>query len=316
MHRAAHDVGDAARRVAGPPVRLQGHDLHFRGPAASLTAAAIPAASPPITSRRSPIPETVRAAPRLRRRGAAAGRRHGAWQHESHGRQGRLPPLRAPQHPAGEALQRCRLSVNEADPFACPEGCLFFEERTVAGAGWTQPPSEPMSNTAHGLDAMPPEPKKRRGGSAANPQPRPARRDGPSRPGEEAARWLVSAYDRRPVPAFVLERLRRAPADAEVGQGRDPRRRARPATGRRDRRGRLARRNGPGPPAARRPSRSTSVGYRTAWREQAERGGALLVDVGREQHPDSGARLILRPGRPARLRPSGTTEATRRPGRP
>jgi hypothetical protein len=63
----------------------------------------------------------------------------------------------------GEALQRCRLAVNEDDPFACPDGCLFFEERTVAGAGWTQPPSQPMSNTAHALDAMPPEPKKRRG---------------------------------------------------------------------------------------------------------------------------------------------------------
>ena len=65
--------------------------------------------------------------------------------------------------PAGEALQRCRLSVNQENPFACPEGCLFFEERTLSGAGWTQPPSEPMSNTAHALNTMVPEPKKRRG---------------------------------------------------------------------------------------------------------------------------------------------------------
>jgi hypothetical protein len=64
--------------------------------------------------------------------------------------------------PAGEALQRCRLSVNSEHPFACPDGCLFFEERLVAGPGWTQAPAEPMSNTAHGLDALPPE-KKRRG---------------------------------------------------------------------------------------------------------------------------------------------------------
>lgn len=63
----------------------------------------------------------------------------------------------------GEAVQRCRLAVNQEQPFGCPEGCLFFEERTVAGPGWTQPPSQPMSNTAQGLNALPPESKKRRG---------------------------------------------------------------------------------------------------------------------------------------------------------
>jgi hypothetical protein len=64
--------------------------------------------------------------------------------------------------PMGEALQRCRLGVNQEQPFACPDGCLFFEERRVEGAGWTQPPTEPMSNTADGLNALP-EQKKRRG---------------------------------------------------------------------------------------------------------------------------------------------------------
>jgi hypothetical protein len=39
--------------------------------------------------------------------------------------------------PAGEKIQRCRLDVNDNDPFGCPEGCLFFEERTIADAGWT-----------------------------------------------------------------------------------------------------------------------------------------------------------------------------------
>jgi hypothetical protein len=63
----------------------------------------------------------------------------------------------------GEALQRCRLAVNQEQPFACPEDCLFFEERTVAGPGWTQPPSQPMSNTADALNALPPDRKKRRG---------------------------------------------------------------------------------------------------------------------------------------------------------
>lgn len=35
----------------------------------------------------------------------------------------------------GESVQRCRLSVADQTPFACPEGCLFFEERKM-GAGW------------------------------------------------------------------------------------------------------------------------------------------------------------------------------------
>jgi hypothetical protein len=65
--------------------------------------------------------------------------------------------------PVGEALQRCRLAVNQEQPFACPDGCLFFEERIVAGPGWTQPPSEPMSNTAEGLNTLSAQPKKRRG---------------------------------------------------------------------------------------------------------------------------------------------------------
>jgi hypothetical protein len=65
--------------------------------------------------------------------------------------------------PAGEAWQRCRLSVNQEQPFACPDDCLFFEARTVSGPGWTQPPTEPMSNTGQALNALPPAPKKRRG---------------------------------------------------------------------------------------------------------------------------------------------------------
>jgi len=63
---------------------------------------------------------------------------------------------------AGEALQRCRLAANTDDPFACPEACLFFEARPLSGVGWVQPSSEPMSNTADALNALPP-PKRRRG---------------------------------------------------------------------------------------------------------------------------------------------------------
>lgn len=62
--------------------------------------------------------------------------------------------------PTGEALQRCRLAAAQESPFACAEGCVFFEERTLTGAGWTVAPTEPMSNTADGLIDLPP-PRKR-----------------------------------------------------------------------------------------------------------------------------------------------------------
>jgi hypothetical protein len=38
--------------------------------------------------------------------------------------------------PSGEVMQRCRLGVNEEMPFACPDGCLFFEPRSVSDTGW------------------------------------------------------------------------------------------------------------------------------------------------------------------------------------
>jgi hypothetical protein len=34
-------------------------------------------------------------------------------------------------------VQRCRIDVAETAPFACPEDCLFFEPRSISGAGWT-----------------------------------------------------------------------------------------------------------------------------------------------------------------------------------
>ena len=43
----------------------------------------------------------------------------------------------------GDQLQRCRLAVNEETPFACPEGCLFFEPRTVKSTGWQVEPEDP-----------------------------------------------------------------------------------------------------------------------------------------------------------------------------
>lgn len=57
--------------------------------------------------------------------------------------------------PAGEALRRCRVSANSESPFACPEGCVFFEPRALSGAGWAQAPAQPMSNTAANLPEPP-----------------------------------------------------------------------------------------------------------------------------------------------------------------
>ena len=63
--------------------------------------------------------------------------------------------------PSGEVMQRCRLSVNKEDPFACPEGCIFMESRALSGAGWVQAPTERMSNTADGLIDLPPDRRKK-----------------------------------------------------------------------------------------------------------------------------------------------------------
>jgi hypothetical protein len=35
-----------------------------------------------------------------------------------------------------DRLERCRLGANEVLPFACPDGCLFFEARSTSSAGW------------------------------------------------------------------------------------------------------------------------------------------------------------------------------------
>lgn len=37
---------------------------------------------------------------------------------------------------AGDRLERCRVEANQTLPFACPEGCLFYEPRRVSEAGW------------------------------------------------------------------------------------------------------------------------------------------------------------------------------------
>jgi len=45
--------------------------------------------------------------------------------------------------PSGNVAHRCRLDVNDRDPFACPESCMFFEPRPVSNAGWHRPKSAP-----------------------------------------------------------------------------------------------------------------------------------------------------------------------------
>ena len=41
--------------------------------------------------------------------------------------------------PGGERLERCKVDANEPLPFACPEGCVFYEPRRVSSAGWHVP---------------------------------------------------------------------------------------------------------------------------------------------------------------------------------
>ncbi|MEI6700738.1 MAG: hypothetical protein WCL38_03165 [Actinomycetota bacterium] len=38
----------------------------------------------------------------------------------------------------GEKVERCKLGANDPLPFACPEGCLFYEPRGIATTGWAQ----------------------------------------------------------------------------------------------------------------------------------------------------------------------------------
>src|SRR3546814_10037483 len=35
-----------------------------------------------------------------------------------------------------EVVQRCRMDMAEATPFACPVDCIFFESRSITDAGW------------------------------------------------------------------------------------------------------------------------------------------------------------------------------------
>jgi hypothetical protein len=39
----------------------------------------------------------------------------------------------------GDKLERCKIGANDPLPFACPEGCVFYEPRKVSSAGWQIP---------------------------------------------------------------------------------------------------------------------------------------------------------------------------------
>lgn len=39
-----------------------------------------------------------------------------------------------------DKIERCRVEANDKLPFACPDGCLFYEARGVSSAGWVQAP--------------------------------------------------------------------------------------------------------------------------------------------------------------------------------
>ena len=41
---------------------------------------------------------------------------------------------------SGDVVQRCRVDAAGLAPFACPEGCLFFEPRSITDAGWSRAP--------------------------------------------------------------------------------------------------------------------------------------------------------------------------------
>jgi hypothetical protein len=40
---------------------------------------------------------------------------------------------------SGDKLERCKIDANDPLPFACPQGCVFYEPRRVSSAGWQIP---------------------------------------------------------------------------------------------------------------------------------------------------------------------------------
>jgi hypothetical protein len=47
---------------------------------------------------------------------------------------------------SGDRLERCRLEANQHLPFACPDGCVFYERSKVSQAGWHVPVKKPKKH--------------------------------------------------------------------------------------------------------------------------------------------------------------------------
>ncbi len=37
---------------------------------------------------------------------------------------------------SGDRVEQCRLGASSAVPFACPDGCVFYEQRSTSTTGW------------------------------------------------------------------------------------------------------------------------------------------------------------------------------------
>jgi hypothetical protein len=55
--------------------------------------------------------------------------------------------------PNGDHVQRCRVEANDTAPFACPDGCLFFEPRSISNAGWERF-AEPEEGWGEGISEI------------------------------------------------------------------------------------------------------------------------------------------------------------------
>ena len=56
-----------------------------------------------------------------------------------------LKPLQADVDydvPDTKTIEQCKVTANTTNPFACPEGCLFFEPRKVSDQGWVRDPKQ------------------------------------------------------------------------------------------------------------------------------------------------------------------------------
>jgi hypothetical protein len=51
---------------------------------------------------------------------------------------------------SGERVERCRLGASATVPFACPDGCLFYEQRSTSATGWHVGEADQGDGTAKG----------------------------------------------------------------------------------------------------------------------------------------------------------------------